>query len=245
MNVSKFAFFGHFNRKIKIGIGIIIFLQIVILILLEAPDTVVSYWDKIQSSPDEISSQSSIRTLNEKNDSGNVRSELNEVHSETSPDGLREIILYKKVFTGDREYEYRSYLNNQYLFAVKEFKNGIEREIYIGDDHVDYPHWLGNDFIFFTGGVCTGCRGFYLVNINSKQSYNGVITTTPITKDSFTTHLKDWFDEEFEFPGFDENIRSVYLNGKTYLIFEMWNNNQYIGEKRFLFTGNSLIELEQ
>lgn len=62
-------------------------------------------------------------------------------------------------------------------------------------------------------------------------------------KDSFMTHLKDWFGQEFEFEGYNENIRSVYIDGKTYLIFEMWNNKQPIGEKKFLFTGNSLKEL--
>lgn len=173
----------------------------------------------------------------------NLRSiEPRRKYSETSPNGLREIILYERVFTGDGEYEYRSYLNNQYLFVVKEFRNGAEHEIYIGDDKVGYPHWLGNDFIFFTGGCGTGCRGFYLVDTRSKESFQGVITTTPVSENGFATHLHDWFDHEFKFVGFDKNIRSVYLDNKTYLIFEMWNNNQYIGEKKFLFTGDSLKE---
>lgn len=251
MSVNKFAFsgekiknfiFGHFDRRVKIGIGIIIFLQILILIFTEASDTIGSCWDNIRDSIEEISSQRSTRILNEKNDSGNVRIELSEVHSETSPDGLREIILYKRPFIGESDREYSNYLNNQYLFVVREFDHWIEREVYIGDYKVGTPHWLGNDFIFFTGGCGTGCRGFYLVNINSRQSYNGVITTTPVSRDGFITHLRDWFDHQFEFTGYDENIRSVYLNGKIYLIFEMWNNKKYIGEKRFLFTGQNLIE---
>ncbi len=234
---------AYFTRKIKIGISVVIFLLILVLIILELPDGMISAWGNIQMSLGEILSQNVTKTLNKKSDTKNLKPQLREVHSETSPDGLREIILYERPFTGDREYEYRSYLNNQYLFAVKEFENGVEREIYIGDYKVGNPHWLGNDFIFFTGGCGTGCKGFYLVDTRSKESFQGVITTTPVSKDGFITYLHDWFDEKFEFVGVNKNIRSVYLDGEAYLIFEMWNNNQYVGEKRFLFTENSLKEL--
>lgn len=161
---------------------------------------------------------------------------------EISPDGTRQIILYEKPFAGSGELDYRNYLSNQYLFTVKELDNGREHDVFAGDYKVGYPHWLDNNFIFFTAGCGTGCRGIYLVDTRSKESYQGTITTTPISQDGFKTHFHDWFDQEFKFVGWGKNIRSVYLNGKAYLIFEMWNNKQYIGEKRFLFTGDSLKE---
>lgn len=38
------------------------------------------------------------------------------------------------------------------------------------------------------------------------------------------TVFLDWFGHEYKFPWWDKNLRSVYLDGKAYLIFEMWNN---------------------
>lgn len=241
MSVDKFIS-THFTRKIKIGISVIIFLIILVLIILELPDEMVSAWGNIQMSLGEMLSQNVAKTLNKKSDTENLKPQLREVHSETSPDGLREIILYERPFIGESEREYSNYLNNRYLFVVREFEHWTEREIYIGDYKVGNPHWLGNNFIFFTGGCGTGCRGFYLVDTRSKESFQGVITTTPVSKDGFITYLHDWFDHKFEFVGADKNIRSVYLDSKVYLIFEMWNNDQAIGEKKFLFTGDSLKE---
>ena len=164
-------------------------------------------------------------------------------YSEISPDGEKQVILYKKPFVGDGQLDYRNYLSNQHVFAIKYFENGAEYHVFNGDDGVGYPHWIGNDFIFFTTRCGTGCRGLRLVDIRSQESYSGTITTTPISKDGFKTGFQGWFDKDFEFVGFDENIRSVYLDGKAYLIFEMWNDNKYLGEKKFLFTGSSLEEL--
>lgn len=161
---------------------------------------------------------------------------------EISPDGTKQIILYERPFTESGQLDYNNYLSNKYFFVVEEFDNGHENYVFVGDDKVDYPHWLGNNFVFFTGGCGTGCRSLYLVDTRSKESYQGVITTTPVSKDGFITYLHDWFDEKFEFVGANKNIRSVYFDDKTYLIFEMWNNNQYVGEKRFLFTGQALVE---
>lgn len=161
---------------------------------------------------------------------------------ETSPDGSKQVVLYEKPFTGESQLDYYNYLSNKHFIVVEEFANGREHYVFIGDDKVDYPYWLDNNFIFFTDGCGTGCRGLYLIDTRSKESRLGTITTMPISEDGFKTHFRDWFDHEFEFIGWDKNIRSVYLDAKAYLIFEMWNNNQPIGEKRFLFTGEALIE---
>lgn len=168
---------------------------------------------------------------------------LTEIHSEVSPNGLKEIILYKRPFTGDNQEEYRDYLAHQHIFTVREFDPWNENDVFFGDEKVGYPYWLDNDFIFFTIGCGTGCRGLKLINTGSGKSRSAVITTIPISKDGYETHFRDWFGQEYKFHGWDKNLRSVYLNGDTYLIFEMWNDNQSIGEKKFLFIGNSLKEL--
>ncbi|MDO8637961.1 MAG: hypothetical protein Q7R43_00155 [Candidatus Daviesbacteria bacterium] len=161
---------------------------------------------------------------------------------ETSPNGQNDIVLYERPFIGRSDLDYKNYLANQYFFVVRESGSQQEHYIYVGNYKVGYPHWLGNDFIFFTTGCGTGCRGLEFVNINSRESKGAVITTTPISKDGYETNFRDWFSHEYNFSGYDKNLRSVYLGDKAYLIFEMWNNNQSIGEKRFIFTGNSLEE---
>lgn len=168
---------------------------------------------------------------------------LTEIHSEISPNGLKEIILYRKPFIGNNREEYRNYLAHQHIFTVRELDPWGENDLFLGDERVGYPHWLGNDFIFFTTSCGTGCRGLKLINVNSGRFMNATLTTTPVTKDGYETDFRDWFGRKYKFPGWDKNLRSVDINGDTYLIFEMWNNNQSIGGKSFLFTGTLLKEL--
>lgn len=163
-------------------------------------------------------------------------------YSEVSPDGLKQIILYEMPFNGENQLEYYSYLSNQFIFAVKELDSSKERYIFVNDYKTGNPHWLGNEHIFFTSGCGTGCQGLYLVNTDSKETRLSLLTVIPVTKDSFETHFRDWFDQEFKFPGWTKHIRSVLLENKVYLIFQMWNNGQPAGEKRFLFSKNELKE---
>lgn len=164
------------------------------------------------------------------------------VYSETSPDGIKEVLLYETPFNGENQLEYYNYLSNQYFFAIKELDSGRERYIFVNDYKTGNPHWLSNEHIFFTSGCGTGCQGLYLVNTNSKESRSAVLTVTSLAKDSFETHFRDWFDREFKFPGWPKHIRSILLEDKVYLIFQMWNNGQSAGEKRFLFSKNELKE---
>lgn len=172
----------------------------------------------------------------------NKTKELKLVDSETSPDGTKKILLYETPFNGSNQLDYQNYLSNKYIFAVKELNSGRERYVFVNDYKTGNPHWLGNEHIFFTGGCGTGCRGLYLVNINSKESHPGVLTVTPITKNSFETNFRDWFGQEFKFPGGPKQIKSVLVENKTYLVFQMENNGQSIGEKKFLFSKNRLEE---
>ena len=52
----------------------------------------------------------------------------------------------------------------------------------------------------------------------------------------------DWFENDFEFSGFVLNINSVMNNNEPYLLFNLENKDGVeFGQKRFLFSGNSLI----
>lgn len=164
------------------------------------------------------------------------------VYSETSPDGVKQVLLYKTPFNGENQLEYHNYLSNQYIFAVKELDSARERYIFVNDYRTGNPHWLGNEHIFFTTGCGTGCQGLYLVNTNSKESRLAVLTITPFAENNFETHFRDWFDQEFKFPGWPKQIRSVLIKDKIYLIFQIWNNDKLAGEKKFLFSKNELRE---
>lgn len=166
-------------------------------------------------------------------------------NQEFSPDGEHKIVLYEMPFMGDGELDYRNYLNNQYFYSVEDvsLSSGRETYVFVNDYKTGYPHWLGNEHIFFTSSCGTGCRGLYLVNTNSKESRLALLETNPISEKGFETRFHDWFGHKFEFPGWAKHIRSVLIENKTYLLFQMWNYDQPIEEKRFLFTGNSLEAL--
>lgn len=172
----------------------------------------------------------------------NKTKELKLVSSETSPNGVKEILLYETPFNGRNKLDYQNYLSNQYLFSIRELNSKREKYVFVNDYKSGNPHWLGNEHIFFTGGCGTGCQGLYLVNINSKESHTGVLTVTPLTKNSFQTNFRDWFGQEFKFPGWPKYIKSTPVGDKTYLVFQMENNGQLIGEKKFLFSGSALRE---
>ncbi len=172
----------------------------------------------------------------------NKAKELKLVYSETSPDRTKKVLLYETPFNGSSQLDYQNYLSNKYFFAVRELNSRRERYVFVNDYKTGNPHWLGNEHIFFTGGCGTGCRGLHLVNINSKEFHPGVLTVTSITKDSFETNFRDWFGQEFNFPGGPKDIKSVAVEDKTYLVFQMENNGQSAGEKRFLFRENGLKE---
>lgn len=167
------------------------------------------------------------------------------VHQEVSPDGERRIVMYEVPFTGEGDLDYRNYLNNQYFYSVEDisFTSGRETYVFVNDYKGGYPHWLDNEYIFFTSGCGTGCRGMYLVNTRTRESRQAVVFTNPLGAESFETQFHDWFGQDFKFSGWSKNIRASFLEGKAYLVFQMWNNDRPMGEKRFLFTGESLEAL--
>lgn len=166
-------------------------------------------------------------------------------YQETSPDGAHETVFYEMPFLGEGELDYHNYLNNQHFYSVEDISltSGREAYVFVGDYKSGRPHWLDNEFIFFTGGCGTGCQLVYLVNTRTKEARQAALFTNPLGADTFETNFSDWFGQDFRFPGWSKNIRSVFLEGKSYLVFQMWDRNSPLGEKRFLFTGKSLEPL--
>lgn len=165
------------------------------------------------------------------------------VYQEFSPDGEKNLILYELPFLGKGELEYRNHLANQYSIIVETLSNGSESQIFAHDDKTGYPHWLGNEDIFFTGGCGTGCQSLYLVNVNSRESRQGLLEFIPLVDNKTVSIFSDWFGQKFTFQGAVEHMRSAVLDDQIYFIFVLNNPNESSREQKFLFTGEKLIAL--
>lgn len=162
------------------------------------------------------------------------------VHEEISPNGEKKIVLYETPFTGKGDLDYRNYLSNQYLFSVETLKDGRESQIFVNDYKTGNPHWLGNNHIFFIHGCGTGCKGIYLVNVDSKESQLAVIITDPLAEKNSLTRFRDWFNQDFRFSGWVQHIRSAFIDNTIFFIFQIQNSDKSLTEKKFLFTKDSL-----
>lgn len=149
-----------------------------------------------------------------------------------SPDGSQELMYYS-----ERE------LDRQ-IISLRNTKAELEKTIYSGS-RVNLPDWLGNEHIFFTTYCGTSCQGLDLVNVINTEVRTGLLSYMFfVPKRPVYTHFRSWFGEEFEFNGLPTEIISETNDNKTWLIFKMKDETgKFIGEKRFIFTGNDLKEL--
>jgi hypothetical protein len=133
---------------------------------------------------------------------------------------------------------------------VIELENNVSEEKYQTSfaswDVTNNLHWLGEDYIFFLRHCGTGCKGVTLLNLKSKETINAVLTYPSFSNQPVETHFKDWFGQEYLLQGIVNKISSKTINNKTYLIFDMTNDNgDYVGQNKLLFSGNSLTELNK
>lgn len=169
--------------------------------------------------------------------------DLENVYSEVSPTGTEEIIQYKRIFHGKYDLAYRNYLANQYILAVKNLDSQREFFLSINDYKSGRPHWLDNDYVFFSGGCGSSCSSLHLINTKTKQIHQAVFSTLVLPHNTYQTTLIDWFGKRHTFPGYVKHKRSAFVDGKAYLLFEVWDDNTFMKEKKFLFTGTSLEEV--
>ena len=122
-------------------------------------------------------------------------------------------------------------------------ENGKEDYIFTGS-RIGEPKWLGNEHVFFTSYCGSSCQGIYLVDVFNKETEQGVLSyMTSGDDEPVYTYFQDWFGHEFKLNGWVEEIRSETVDNKTYLIFNMRDDEQKsIGQKKFLFTGKALKE---
>ncbi|MEK7128434.1 MAG: hypothetical protein AAB933_02645 [Patescibacteria group bacterium] len=165
-------------------------------------------------------------------------------YEELSPNSLYKIISYN--FTFDlsiyKDY-YKDYFYNDMVISVQDMEDGSENYIFTGS-RIGEPKWLGNEHIFFTSYCGSSCKGIYLINVLNKETEQGVLSYMISGDDKpVFTYFKDWFDKEFKFDGWVEEIKSEIVNDKVYLIFYMIDDeHKSLGQKRFLFTEKALAE---
>lgn len=166
-------------------------------------------------------------------------------YEEYSPDQSKKVILYQTKYDPAfyNDYDKDFFLNNT-IIAVVDLENSQERDIFIDEERTGNPHWLGNEYVFFTTYCGTACKGIYLSNVDNKELRLGVWGYTfSESKNEWIMHFKDWFNFEHEFEGGVDEVISETLGDKTYLIFRRKNyQGNALPEKRFLFTGDKLIE---
>lgn len=162
-------------------------------------------------------------------------------YEETSPDRQNRIIRYKIENYDENLYSnYHGYLDSNVLIALDSLEEEREKYIFVGGERTGDPHWLGNDYIFFTTNCGTSCQGLYLVDTRSKESRLAVISYL-FEKDRWVTYFQDWFDKKFVFEGLLDDIKSETNSAGSVLIFSMKDDQRnFLGERKMLFTGNSL-----
>ena len=106
-------------------------------------------------------------------------------------------------------------------------------------------YWLTEDYIFFLRHCGTSCQGLTLLHPKSTTISQAVVSYSTTSDQPQLVHFQDWFGSSFEFPGLVSAIYADYENGRHYLVFNMANDKDVeIDEKRFLFTGDNLIEVD-
>lgn len=229
MNLKDKIF--HFVRESRAVVA-------VIAILLLASIALIYLWE-IKSSDITLSNSCE----NTGNKEATRREKTNE---ELSPDGSKKVTRYEVSYSPDLfDNNHTTYLDNKVIIAVTRDVGNAEREYYIftGEERTNDPHWLGSNHVFFKSYCGSSCQGLTLVDINTRQKWQGVISYLPYEESK--THFSGWFDESFELEGSIDEVYAILEDNKPYLVFDLINENRVeSGQKRFLFTGKSL-DLEE
>lgn len=168
-----------------------------------------------------------------------------ETFQELSPDGSSTIYRYKLSNTANLFGNiFTTYLDNNIIISRVENFDDLQREyyIFIGEERTGNPHWLGNNHVFFTSYCGSACQGLILLDVKTGQRWQGVLSSLPNSQSQMFTYFTDWFDQKFRFSGLVESMRGELKNNQPFLVFETINDvGVESGEKRFLFTGSSLV----
>lgn len=156
-------------------------------------------------------------------------------YSDRSPLGTRNVVTYQ--------------VNNKPLFedyimiAIQDVNTQKEEPLFIGEERTGRPHWLDDGHIFFTTYCGTSCQGIYLVDVRNKETKLATLSFSFSKANTWETHFSDWFGKKFQFPGLLGEIGAEFVKNNYYLVFSGKDQSgRSLGEKKFLFTDDVLIE---
>ena len=88
----------------------------------------------------------------------------------------------------------------------------------------------------------TSCQGLTMLNIQTGVTKNATLSYMFSSDQLAYTHFDDWFENEHKMNNLVNTINTEAVDGKFYLIFEMMSEaGETSGQKKYLFTGDSLI----
>lgn len=122
-----------------------------------------------------------------------------------------------------------------------DIENGTTRQLYYTRDAfwdvTGDLYWLGNKHLFFLRHCGTSCQGITLLDLNTGETSNAVLTYPSFPNQPEKTRFKDWFGHEFDFDGLVRTVYSETEGENDYLIFALEDyNGTILGEERLLFT---------
>jgi hypothetical protein len=124
--------------------------------------------------------------------------------------------------------------------AVLDFESGVVKEIF----HTNFPswditsdvHWLGNKYLFFSRHCGTGCQGITLLNIETSEIRNAVLSYPSFPNQPETTHFTDWLGNEYLINGLVSEVTSQTVGSNNYLVFNLGNSvGEHLGTKSIPF----------
>ncbi|MDO8570643.1 MAG: hypothetical protein Q7R97_03605 [Candidatus Daviesbacteria bacterium] len=176
--------------KIRVGIGIIIFLQILILILLEVPETIWANWNRIHKQSRKISQNIEINpaiidahvdilSLPNKIESWNL---LEEKWKWFFTDHkVKQLLFYNShevSFVGlspsHKKLGFFFYPENNSLgeivLAILDIDQKIIKEVYRGNTWTSNWEWKGDEAIIVKHSCGTGCMNASVINISTGKN---------------------------------------------------------------------------
>lgn len=123
--------------------------------------------------------------------------------------------------------------------------NASTREIF----HTTFPawdvrsdlHWLGSNHLFFLRHCGTACQGITLLNIETGEIRNALLSYTSFPDQPETTSFQDWFGREYQMDGLVHEVTSQTIDNNHYLVFILEDETgKNLGEKRILFSNSEM-----
>lgn len=104
-------------------------------------------------------------------------------------------------------------------------------------------HWLGEEHLVFLRHCGTSCQGVTLLDLQSGQTTNAVLSYPSFSSSPNKTYFKDWFGVEYTFDGLVYDINTKTDDHDNYIIFALQDNEgKHIGTDYLLFTGSAFQE---